>query len=581
MWYLWLSLLVSYAFLSWYSLVLSASPTAHCYPGRPCYGPLITTGQMVTMELWLFRESDDEIKKFDWFPVTSCRFNVTLPESGTLPKLLTANDTKCEIPLPSSARRRSPHKNLVQPLKARFTFSIDGTTALIGNVPFEITRIVERRPRGLWVATTGNQDMVARNLLDQPILPQNVTSKKDVIETPTWVPFLKYGKAAVRIRFVAEDRQYGTLERADGMQLQPWNHNTYAPMIYVDDLSLQRSAQVELAPPEDGKPPIQLQIKVSSLSPVLDSLNRQAHAAFDAMETMLPGDELDEIRYFLQDERLYRFVITQIISYVHLTFDYLAFRDEIRFYRGRKNLSGVSTSTAITRLVCSLIILLYLLDGGGTSWVVLVSMFSSCSVDAWKVWKLLRPEWKRSFPFFAIRQLQSGKEQETNEYDRIAFKNLAMILYPLVIGWSLYALQHYEYRSWYSWLISNLANAVYTFGFISLCPQLYVNYRLKSVAHLPWKVFMYKIFNTFVDDAFAWLIEMPWKHRIMTLRDDVVFLLFLVQVYLYRVDKSRLNEFGYSYDHDGDETALIQQDEANCEDTQTKSKEESIKEKQS
>jgi hypothetical protein len=192
------------------------------------------------------------------------------------------------------------------------------------------------------------------------------------------------------------------------------------------------------------------------------------------------------------------------------------------------------------------------LDGGGTSWVILLSLFSSCAVEAWKVWKLLRPTLKPSFPFVSVRQLETAKEQETAEYDRIASTNLAMILYPLVIGWSLYALQHYEYKSWYSWLISNAANAVYTFGFISLCPQLYVNYRLKSVAHLPWKVFMYKLFNTFVDDAFAWLIEMPWKHRIMTLRDDVVFLLFLVQVYIYRVDKTRTNEFGFSYEA-GDE----------------------------
>ena len=93
-----------------------------------------------------------------------------------------------------------------------------------------------------------------------------------------------------------------------------------------------------------------------------------------------------------------------------------------------------------------------------------------------------------------------------------------------------------------------------------MCPQLYVNYRLKSVAHLPWKVFMYKIFNTFVDDAFAWLIEMPLKHKIMTLRDDLVFVLFLLQIYSYRVDKTRSNEFGYSYEvNDGEEELMIDQ----------------------
>lgn len=46
------------------------------------------------------------------------------------------------------------------------------------------------------------------------------------------------------------------------------------------------------------------------------------------------------------------------------------------------------------------------------------------------------------------------------------------------------------------------AVGVYTFGFIMMTPQLFVNYKLKSVAHLPWKVFMYKAFNTFIDDVF-------------------------------------------------------------------------------
>lgn len=40
----------------------------------------------------------------------------------------------------------------------------------------------------------------------------------------------------------------------------------------------------------------------------------------------------------------------------------------------------------------------------------------------------------------------------------------------------------------YSWILNSLVGAVYTFGFILMCPQLYLNYKLKSVAHLPWWV---------------------------------------------------------------------------------------------
>jgi hypothetical protein len=38
-------------------------------------------------------------------------------------------------------------------------------------------------------------------------------------------------------------------------------------------------------------------------------------------------------------------------------------------------------------------------------------------------------------------------------------------------------------------------NGVYAFGFLFMLPQLFVNYKLKSVAHLPWKAFMYKVFS--------------------------------------------------------------------------------------
>lgn len=48
------------------------------------------------------------------------------------------------------------------------------------------------------------------------------------------------------------------------------------------------------------------------------------------------------------------------------------------------------------------------------------------------------------------------------------------------------------YISWYSWSIKSLVNGVYAFGFLFMLPQLFINYRLKSVAHLPWKTFMYK-----------------------------------------------------------------------------------------
>jgi hypothetical protein len=47
-----------------------------------------------------------------------------------------------------------------------------------------------------------------------------------------------------------------------------------------------------------------------------------------------------------------------------------------------------------------------------------------------------------------------------------------------------------------------------------------------------------------VDDFFSFVIKMPWLHRLACFRDDVVFLILLYQRWIYRVDKTRANEYG-------------------------------------
>uniref|UniRef100_A0A914Y060 Lipid scramblase CLPTM1L n=1 Tax=Panagrolaimus superbus TaxID=310955 RepID=A0A914Y060_9BILA len=61
---------------------------------------------------------------------------------------------------------------------------------------------------------------------------------------------------------------------------------------------------------------------------------------------------------------------------------------------------------------------------------------------------------------------------------------------------------------------------------------------------------MYKAFNTFIDDLFAFIIKMPTAHRLACFRDDIVFLIYLYQRYLYPVDHTRVNEFGETFDEE-------------------------------
>ena len=51
-----------------------------------------------------------------------------------------------------------------------------------------------------------------------------------------------------------------------------------------------------------------------------------------------------------------------------------------------------------------------------------------------------------------------------------------------------------------------------------------------------------------MSDLFAFIIKMPTMHRLACLRDDFIFFIYLYQRFAYRVDYSRVNEFGQGGD---------------------------------
>merc|ERR1712183_681021 len=49
----------------------------------------------------------------------------------------------------------------------------------------------------------------------------------------------------------------------------------------------------------------------------------------------------------------------------------------------------------------------------------------------------------------------------------------------------------------------------------------------------------YKAMNTFIDDVFAFLIDMPLMHRLSCFRDDIIFFVYVYQRWKNSVDKTR------------------------------------------
>lgn len=332
----------------------------------------------------------------------------------------------------------------------------------------------------------------------------------------------------------------------------------------------------------------------------------------DTEEEEMMDRQIDTFRAMWLDNNPWFLGLTFTVSLLHSVFDFLAFKNDVTFWKNTENAKGLSVRSIGLNLVSGLIIFLYLLDND-TSWIIIASSGVGVLIETWKLTKCIQitPSREREARLQEFRRHQSslqtarteeeettpgvrdsmnkgqnevhernhhpphhppppggdegrptepsteassrrreiaavGEEgfvilgyrvsakegytdPETNEYDREAVQYLSYALYPILGAYTVYSLLYNEHKGWYSFVLETLVGAVYSFGFILMCPQLWVNYRLKSVAHLPWRMLTYKFLNTIIDDFFAFVIRMPLLHRLSCFRDDIVFLIFLYQ----------------------------------------------------
>nr|KAG5707486.1 hypothetical protein BaRGS_011990 [Batillaria attramentaria] len=321
----------------------------------------------------------------------------------------------------------------------------------------------------------------------------------------------------------------------------------YYPILFIDELAFRLK---DLQPINISSEVMPLTITYSPISvgklrmwtSFLESFKMLQGLGFTEKDT-------DEIKGIFADTNFYFLLLTFAVAAFHLLFDFLAFKNDIQYWKQRETMVGLSSRGVVWRCIQTIIIFFYLLDED-TSLLVTIPAGISTLIEMWKVTKVYKLKVTRTglFTFTWEFGPTSAKERETEEFDSQAMKYLLYVLYPLCLGGAVYSLVYVPHKSWYSWCLQSLVNGVYAFGFLFMLPQLFLNYKLKSVAHLPWRAFMYKAFNTFIDDIFAFIISMPTAHRLACFRDDVVFLVYLYQRWLYPVDKTRVNEFGMSFE---------------------------------
>lgn len=269
---------------------------------------------------------------------------------------------------------------------------------------------------------------------------------------------------------------------------------SYTPFFYRNDfwllnhhlIALNESMATSVMP---------LTVKYSPVAMWRWAIEEQMQKSWD-MQIQLGASESDPdvMKSIFTDTNPWLLGVTIVVSLLHTIFDFLAFKNDISFWRSTKSLEGLSMRTVAINVFFQTVIFLYLLEND-TSYMILVSTGVGLAIE---IWKLLRSlggtiAWAGWRPAINWSQIEvSAIVSKTREYDSIAMAHLLMILYPLVLGYAIFSLFYETHRSWYSWILSSLVSFIYMFGFAAMTPQLYINYRLKSVAHMPWKAMGYK-----------------------------------------------------------------------------------------
>ncbi|KAL3822307.1 hypothetical protein ACHAXA_002622 [Cyclostephanos tholiformis] len=420
------------------------------------------------------------------------------------------------------------------------------------------------------------------------------THRKQGVKYPYWKP-------EVMIHLIQDDEGYPLdyanrigfeiIQLGRGQQQRGREHPSgysYLPAVHVDEIGLTSDKYIPL-----NETVLALPLRIGFHSDMMISeksskrglsparyrlLNHLSSALESQRELGFEQSDIDDLRRLIAETNVMLLAITILASVLHLLFEFLTFKSDVDFWRGNTDLTGLSVRALFLDWMSQVVILFYLIEMDSSLLMTLPTAVGML-IALWKCQRgagfafVKSPEIKNKKAWYnkifgvlgyelcATRlraaAVSSDKLSEasvankpdlaalTEEMDQLATKLLGkFLLLPLVLTYATYSLVKEQHSGWYSWFITTASSFVYAIGFVLMTPQLFLNYKLKSVAHLPWRVLGYRFVNTFIDDLFAFIIRMPTMARVSCFRDDVVFIVYLWQRYLYPVDSSRPVEGG-------------------------------------
>eukprot|EP01006_Ploeotia_vitrea_P028104 TRINITY_DN60846_c0_g1_i2.p1 TRINITY_DN60846_c0_g1~~TRINITY_DN60846_c0_g1_i2.p1 ORF type:complete len:249 (-),score=36.68 TRINITY_DN60846_c0_g1_i2:750-1496(-) len=247
-------------------------------------------------------------------------------------------------------------------------------------------------------------------------------------------------------------------------------------------------------------------------------------------------------------------------------------------------------SSLVIGLVQRVIWLAYLFEHH-TGWLVLGPRTVDFMTEVWKILKATRMKLQEKYAVSSPEVEEQKKEGETEEEeddtefegrkltpggqewvkkqirvsaeaDGQATKWMLWFCTPLIVCYALYSLWYFDHSSWISFLLNTGVIYSTSFSFMNMIPQVLINYKLKSVEHMSWGALCYKALASFSNDLYPFFVtDLPMIYRISCFSDDVIFLIYVYQRWLYPAqDRVPAFEVEVGKGSDGDADGKIKQE---------------------
>ena len=374
----------------------------------------------------------------------------------------------------------------------------------------------------------------------------NLNNKDNSLGVP--IPKLYY-KNNFYLYIVKTDKHEGlTIFQTYNMLKMPIsvniNRKEYAPIMALSDFWSMDSELIPVNKTENGLFTFKLYLSFNYIRNFFfnNMLGIQINEKIMYEKLAISGTK-DMLVELIKNNSTFYLIILFTVNTLHTIFSYLGFSSDISYYKNLKKLDGVYTKYIFFNIFYMFITFVYILLQGA-NFIVKIELFISFVIEIWKLKKIFKISLQlNNFPFILkFEYKQTFEQEEAKDYESEAVNMMVkFLLFPIGVIYLGYRIYYYSdniiknnWKSFVIFIIEYIYFLLNVFGFILLTPQIYLNYKLKSVEHLPMKAMTYKFLNTIIDDLYAFAVKTPTMYRIFCFRDDVIFVIYLYQIFKYR-----------------------------------------------